>query len=74
MKDLKIKYINKNGNVVDQEYDTIMDFLDHMDSHDIDLPMMDYADVEADFFENPNLHRNFATLEGLYNHCKAIVR
>lgn len=74
MKDLKIKYTNKNGDVINAEYNTIMDFIDLMDSDDVDIPMMDYENVEADFFENPLLHCKFATIECLYEHCKSITR
>ena len=74
MKDLKIKYTNESGETINDEYNTIMDFIDQMDSDKIDIPMMDYENVEADFFENPLLHCKFTTIERLYNHCKAIVR
>lgn len=74
VKALKIKYVNENGDIINSEYDTIIDFLDQMDSDDADIPMMDYVNVEADFFENPQLHCKFATIECLYNHCKSITR
>ena len=74
MKDLKIKYINENGDKITAEYNTIMDFIDQMDSDDSDIPMMDYTDVEADFFESPLLHLKFATIERLYDHCKFITK
>ena len=74
MKDLKIKYENENGEIINTEYNTIVDFLDQMDSDETDIPMMDYKNVEADFFENPLLHCKFATIECLYNHCISITR
>lgn len=74
MKDLKIRYRNENGDMIHAEYDTIMAFTDSMESDDIDLPMLDYTNVEADFFENPLLHKDFSTIAELYKHCKAILK
>jgi hypothetical protein len=74
MKDLKIRYKNENGDPISAEYNTIMDFTDAIESDDIDIPMMDYEDVEADFFENPLLHKHFNTIAELYDHCKAILK
>ena len=74
MKDLMIRYKNENGDKVYAEYDTIMDFLDTMESDDIDIPMLDYEEVAADFFENPLLHKRFKTIAELVEHCKKIVR
>lgn len=74
MKDLKISYDNENGQRINMEYDTIMDFVDAIDSDNIDIPMLDYENVEADFFENPLLHKHFETIEDLYNHCKSILQ
>lgn len=74
MKDLKISYDNENGKRINAEYDTIMDFTNTMESDEVDIPMMDYENVEADFFENPLHHKHFDTIEDLYNHCKMIVK
>lgn len=74
MKDLKIRYKNDNGDTISAEYNTIMDFTDAIESDDIDLPMQDYMNVEADFFENPLMHKNFNTIAELYEHCKAILK
>lgn len=74
MKDLKISYDNENGQRINMEYDTIMNFVDDIDSDNIDIPMLDYENVEADFFENPLLHKHFDTIEDLYNHCKSILQ
>lgn len=74
MKDLKISYDNENGQRINMEYDTIMDFVDAIDSDNIDIPMLDYENVEADFFENPLLHKHFETIEDLYNHCQSILQ
>ena len=52
MKDLKISYDNENGQRIKAEYDTLMDFIDTIDSEDIiDIPMLDYENVEADFLK-----------------------
>lgn len=74
MKDLRISYDTKNGQRTNAEYNTIMDFIDVMDSDEIDIPMLDYENVEATFFENPLLHKNFNTIEELYNHCIEITK
>jgi hypothetical protein len=74
MKDLKIRYENENGDKINAEYDTIMDFTDAIGSDEIDIPMLDYTNVEADFFENPLLHKSFNTIAELYEHCKAILK
>lgn len=74
IKDLKIDYDNENGERVTKEYDTIMDFIDEMESDSFDIPMMDYNNVNAKFFENPLQTYHFATIEYLYNHCKEIVK
>ena len=74
MKDLKIRYNNDSGDVIHAEYDTIMDFTDMMESDDVDIQMLDYENVEADFFENPLLHKHFNTIAELYEHCKNIIR
>jgi hypothetical protein len=74
MKDLKIRYENENGDKINAEYDTIMDFTDAIESDEIDIPMLDYTNVEADFFENPLLHKSFNTIVELYEHCKAILK
>jgi hypothetical protein len=74
MKDLKIRYKNENGDTISAEYETIMDFTDAIESDDIDIPMLDYTDVEANFFENPLMHKHFNTIAELYEHCKAILK
>lgn len=75
MKDLRISYDNENGQRIKAEYDTIMDFIDTIDSEDnIDIPMLDYENVEANFFENPLLHKHFNTVEELYKHCVEITK
>lgn len=75
MKDLRISYDNENSQRIKAEYDTIMDFIDTIDSEDnIDIPMLDYENVEANFFKNPLLHKHFNTVEELYKHCVEITK
>lgn len=75
MKDLKISYDNENGQRIYAEYNTIIDFIDTIDSEDdIDIPMLDYGNVEAIFFENPLIYKQFDTIEDLYNHCQEIIK
>ena len=75
MKDLKISYDNGNGQRIYAEYNTIIDFIDTIDSEDdIDIPMLDYGNVEAIFFENPLIYKQFDTIEDLYNHCQEIIK
>lgn len=74
MKDLRINYTNENGEVIEQEYITIMDFLDLMESDNIDIPMLDYENVNAMFFENELNKKSFNTISELVDHCKLIIR
>ena len=70
MKDLKIRYNNENEEIKKCEYDTIMDFIDEMESDSIDIPMRDYNVVEATFFEKRK--ESFVTMEELLEQCKQI--
>lgn len=74
MKDLKISYKNENDDTINRDYDTIMDFLDEMESDSDDIPMLDYTDVHAMFFENELNQKEFDTINDLLNHCKTIIR
>ena len=74
MKDLIISYDNENDNRIHREYDTIMDFLNEMISDDIDIPMLDYKNVNARFFENPLHDKTFETIKDLYLHCTMITK
>ena len=73
MKDLKITYTNENDVRIVREYNTIMDFIDEMESDNYDIPMMDYTDVEAVFFENRLLDKHFDTIAHTYKHGKEIT-
>lgn len=73
MKDLKMSYTNENGERVSAEYDTVMDFLDQMESNGVDIPMMDYTDVDAMFFENELNTKHCETIAELVDHCKMIL-
>ena len=63
MVDLKIRYNNENDEIKCREYETIMDFIDEMESDKVDIPMFDYDMVEATFFEKKKrifcYHRRF---------------
>lgn len=74
MKDLQIKYKNDNGEIINREYDTIMDFIDEMESDNIDIPMLDYEVVSYIFFENRLNSGYGGTIESLLTHCKEIVQ
>lgn len=74
MKDLQIKYKNENGEIINREYDTIMDFIDEMESGNIDIPMLDYEVISYIFFENRLNSGYGGTIESLLAHCKEIVR
>lgn len=41
---------------------------------DIDIPMLDYRNVTATFFENKLLVKYFSTIDDLLEHCKKIIR
>ena len=74
MKDLKIEYKNENGKIINREYDTVMDFIDEMESDNIDIPMLDYEVISYVFFENPLNVGGDITIENLLEHCKKIIR
>lgn len=72
MKDLIIRYENENGQVIKQEYDRIFYFTEAMESNKADIPMMDYKNVTATFFEKQT--KNFNTIDDLYHHCVEIMK
>lgn len=74
MKDLRIKYKNENGKIINSEYDTIMDFIDEMESDNIDIPMLDYEIISYILFENRLNSGYGGTIESLLAHCKEIVQ
>lgn len=51
-----------------------MDFIDTMESDEVDIPMLDYRDVHAMFFGNKLNKKEFNTIEELLEHCKQIVK
>lgn len=73
MKDLMISYDNDNGERVHKVYDHIFDFTDAIELNNTDIPLMNYKNVDAYFFENPLSHSHFNTIEDLYYHCKLIM-
>ncbi len=74
MKDLILKCKNENGDVITKSYDTIMDFIDEMNSDDIDIPMLDYEIVEYMFFEKSLSRGYFATIDDILEYCKRIIK
>ena len=70
--DLKIRYNNENDEIKSREYNTIMDFIDEMESDEIDIPMLGYDMVEATFFEKRKEY--FVTIADLLEHYKQITR
>lgn len=74
MKDLKIKYRNENNTIINREYDTIMDFIDEMESDKADIPILDYEVINYIIFNNPFNSGGNMTIEELLNHCKSIVK
>lgn len=73
MFDLAFSYDNENGNRITMKYVFIFDFIEDMESDRVDIPMMDYQNVEADFFENPLQHKHFNSIADLYKHCNTIM-
>jgi hypothetical protein len=51
-----------------------MDFIDSMNSDISDVPMLDYRNVDAIFFENKLNTKHFETINDLLEHCIAITR
>jgi len=74
MVDLKVVYENENGEQIEREYDTIVDFIDEMESDGIDIPMLDYGNVVATFFENKLNVEHYKTVGELLKYCENITR
>ena len=72
--DLRFDYVTENDDRIYAECDTIMDFIDTMESDEVDIPMLDYRDVHAMFFDNELNKKEFDTVEELLKHCKQIVK
>ena len=73
-KDIVFNYLTENNKRVYAECDTIMDFIDTMESNSIDIPMLDYTDVNVILFNNKLNTKKFSTIAELLNHCKQIVK
>ena len=73
MRDLRIWYDNENDKRICREYKTIMDFIDEMESDNIDIPVLDYSNVHAVFFESKLDEKYFNSINELLEHCKKIV-
>lgn len=51
-----------------------MDFIDKMHSDNMDVPMLDYGNVYAEFFEKAHAGKSFQTIKQLLEHCEAMVK
>lgn len=74
MIDLKFNFTLPCGGRVTKKYSTIMDFTDAVDEGDYPKENLSCGPVDATFFENTLLDKQFATVQDLYNHCSAIMR
>ena len=72
MKDLVISYENGNSQVITQEYNRIFDFTEDLENNKVDIPMLDYGNVTATFFEKQT--KNFDTIDDLYHYCVEIMK
>lgn len=73
MVDLKFSYTKQDGTRVTEEFDTIMDFTDSVETGNYSASILNAKDVEAKFFENPLLDQHFEKVEDLYYHCTNIM-
>ena len=69
-KDLRISYKNENGDTIKKNYTYINDFLNEMESDNIDIPMLDYTNVIAIIGENIFNQKQFDTIEELLKYIK----
>lgn len=74
LKDLRFYYTNGNNERVVEEYRTIMDFTDRVESGEIDASVMSGSDVHAFFFENEHNTKWFQSVKELYDHCVNITK
>lgn len=75
--DLKFDFRNENGDLIEAYCNTIMDFIDAMENNEAkesDIPMLDYTDVHAKFFDNKLNEKDFDTISDLLEHCKMIIK
>lgn len=74
MKDLKFSFTNENNERITEEYCTIMDFTDKIESDEVDASVLNGSDVDAIFFENKHNTKSFQTVKELYDHCVEIMK
>ena len=74
MIDLMFSYTNENNERITEEYRTIMDFTDQVESGEIDAPVMSGSNVDAIFFENKYNTKSFQSVKELYDHCVEIMK
>ena len=72
MKDLIITYENGDEKILKKEYDHIYDFKEEIESDKSGIPMLDYKNVTAVFFEKTSKH--FDTIDDLYKHRVSIMK
>lgn len=74
MIDLKFSYTNENNERITEEFDTIFDFTDRVESGEIDASVLNGSDVDAKFFENKHNTKSFQSVKELYEHCVEIMK
>lgn len=72
MKDLTLSFKDNKETYFSVSFDTIMDFTEAYEEKRYSNP--EYQNIEADFFQNPLLHKTFNSMSDLYNHCQAILK
>lgn len=70
MVDLKIEYTDSNGCNKVLKYDTVMDFLDGVESGSF----KEGTNVRATFWENKLITYSCNNIDKLYKHCRDILK
>lgn len=73
MKDLRLKYKTKDGNISNSSYDTIMDFLDEVESEDVDKDILEAEVIRYVLFENSYNTGCNMSMKSFIRHCKNIT-
>lgn len=73
MKNLRIWYDNENDERIYREYKFLVDFVNEMESNNnVDIPMLDYSNVDAIFWGDKMKH--FNSIDDLLKYCKGILQ
>ena len=72
MNNLVISYDNENDIRIKREYNGMLDFINEINSDNMDVPMLDYTNVTALICQNEEKH--FATINDLYAYCMEYPR